>query len=77
VSNQDKLDTLSVLEGLTVEDMLNQATLDSIVKGMVKGICSELGCNYTTEVEPDQDQGHCEKCGGQTVTSCMVLAGLK
>jgi tetratricopeptide (TPR) repeat protein len=31
---------------------------------------------YTTEMEPDQDQGFCEACGGNTVTSALVLAGL-
>ena len=33
-------------------------------------------CDYTAEMEPDQDQGFCEVCGGNTVTSALVLAGL-
>ena len=70
MKNQKKLEALAKVEGLTVEEMLEQAVFDSVAKG----ICSEPGCNYTNEVEPDQDQGHCEKCGGQTVTSCLVLA---
>ena len=72
MSNQDKLDTLAVIEGLTVEELLEQATFDV----SCKGICSELGCNYTTDVEPDQKHGYCEMCGGQTVTSCLILAGI-
>jgi len=39
-------------------------------------ICMTDGCDYTTEMEPDQDQGFCEACGGNTVTSALVLAGL-
>ena len=38
MSNQSKLAMLAVIEGLTVEEMLEQATFDSVVKG----ICSEL-----------------------------------
>ena len=39
-------------------------------------ICIEPDCDYTTEMEPDQDAGYCEECGKQTVTSALVLAGL-
>jgi hypothetical protein len=76
MDNQTKLAMLAVLEGLTIEEMLAEATLDSMVNGVAKGICSDPICNYTNDVEPDQDKGYCEKCGGQTVTSCMVLAGM-
>ncbi|MCP1747530.1 rRNA maturation endonuclease Nob1 [Bradyrhizobium japonicum] len=34
------------------------------------------GCDHTAEMEPDQDQGFCEACGGNTVVSVLVLAGL-
>ena len=34
------------------------------------------GCDYTTEMEPDQEKGYCEACGGNTVVSVLVLAGL-
>jgi len=74
MSNQTKLAMLAVLEGLTVEELLAEETLGSMVNGVAKGICSDPVCNYTNEVEPDQAYGYCEKCGGQTVTSCMVLA---
>jgi hypothetical protein len=30
----------------------------------------------TAEMESDQDAGYCEACGGNTVTSALVLAGL-
>ena len=34
------------------------------------------GCDYTTEMEPDQEEGYCEACGGNTVVSALVLAGI-
>lgn len=33
------------------------------------------GCDYTSEMESDQDQGYCEACGGNIVASVLVLAG--
>jgi hypothetical protein len=39
-------------------------------------ICMTEGCDHTAEMEPDQTKGHCEACGGNTVTSALVLAGL-
>ena len=54
----------------SVEDLLKLATLDSVAPG----ICPV--CEYTTEVEPDQDRGWCEVCDKGTVQSCLVLAGL-
>lgn len=58
--------------GNAINNLLEEATYDSIAKG----ICTNPGCNYTTNVEPDQDTGHCENCGTKTVASCLVLAGL-
>lgn len=69
---QDKLAKLAEIEGLTIEELCEQAVMDVTCKG----ICSEPECNYTTDVEPDQDNGYCENCGGQTVKSCLVLAGI-
>ena len=40
------------------------------------GGADHMGCDYTTGMEPDQDEGYCEACGGNTVTSALVLAGL-
>jgi len=33
-------------------------------------------CDYTAEMEPDQDRGWCEECNANTVVSALVLAGL-
>lgn len=53
-------------------EMLEHATFDSVVPG----ICMNEGCDYSTEVEPDQDCGWCEECQWGSVKSCLMLAGI-
>ena len=68
-----KLMKLCELEGFEkVEDILFKSITDSVCPA----ICMTEGCDYTTEMEKDQDAGYCEACGGNTVTSVLVLAGL-
>ena len=68
-----KLDKLATAEGFsTVEKLLLARGHDSVVPG----ICSRAACDYTTEVEPDQDRGWCEACERNTVKSALILAGL-
>jgi hypothetical protein len=68
-----KLMKLCDIEGFeNVGDVLFSSMTDSVCPA----ICMSEGCDYTTEMEPDQDRGFCEVCGGQTVTSALVLAGL-
>jgi len=68
-----KLMKLCDVEGFdSLDDLLQAAVTDSVCPA----ICMTEGCDYTTEMEPDQDRGFCEVCGGQTVTSALVLAGL-
>jgi hypothetical protein len=67
-----KLEALATIEGMTVDELLEQGTLDSVAKG----ICVNPGCDYTTDVEPDQDKGWCETCGTPTVKSALRLAGI-
>ena len=68
----DKLQQLVELEGSDEMSMLESATFDSVAWG----ICREPDCDYTTQVEPDQDSGYCEVCGKTSVMSCLVLAGM-
>lgn len=71
--NQKKLQTLAEIEGRdSVEVLLVIASIDSIAPG----ICMNPHCDYSTEVEPDQQGGYCESCGTPTVKSCLVLAGV-
>jgi hypothetical protein len=72
MKNEDKLDLLSNIEGMTIGEMLEEGTIDSVAYG----ICTNPGCDYTTTVEPDQSKGFCEVCGTPTVKSCLVLAGI-
>ncbi len=68
-----KLMRLCEIEGFAnIEEIL----FVSIISSVCPAICMTEGCDYTAEMEPDQDQGHCEACGGQTVTSALVLADL-
>jgi hypothetical protein len=68
-----KLMKLCDVEGFThVHDLLQASVADSICPA----ICMTEGCDYTTEMEPDQDEGYCEECGGNTIVSALVLAGL-
>jgi len=61
---------LAEAEGLSEMELLENATFDSVAAG----ICPE--CGYTTNVEPDQDQGWCEECETGSVKSCLVLMGM-
>ncbi len=54
------------------QELLAAATADAASPG----ICMNDGCNYITEVEPDQREGYCENCDTCTVTSALVLAGM-
>jgi hypothetical protein len=68
-----KLMTLCEREGFkSLNALLKASFSDSICPA----ICMTEGCDYTTEMERDQDAGYCEACGGNTVTSALVLAGL-
>jgi hypothetical protein len=68
-----KLMKLCDLEGYKrLDNFLKAAARDNVCPA----ICMTEGCDYTTEMEPDQDAGYCEACGGYTVTSALVLAGL-
>lgn len=67
-----KLMKLCELEGFTtLNHMLRRGAADSVCPA----ICMTEGCDHTTEMEPDQDSGYCEACGGNTVASALVLAG--
>jgi len=67
-----KLDKLAEEEGMTVEELIAAATIDSVSPG----ICVNVGCSYTTDVEPDSDHGYCEACRTTTVWSALRLAGM-
>lgn len=76
ISDAAKLQTLAEQEGYdTPQPLLEAVITDSVCPG----ICcnpDDPSCDYSTEVEPDQDKGWCEACDAGTVKSALVLAGL-
>jgi hypothetical protein len=69
-----KLAKLAEIEGKEVDTLLE----DSILESVVPGICCnpDEECDYSCEVEPDQDKGWCENCRKNTVKSVLILVGL-
>jgi hypothetical protein len=61
------------IEGFeNVEDVLFSSITDTVCPA----ICMSEGCDHTAELEPDLREGYCEECGGNTMVSALVLAGL-
>lgn len=68
-----KLEHLADIEGYErVDELLEAAALDSVCPA----ICLNEGCEYTCEMEPDQDAGWCEVCETNSMASALVLAGI-
>ena len=73
-SNPDKkFKSLMASEGFDDEvSFLQHVCMDSVCPG----ICTNLDCDYSTEVEPDCRDGWCEECKKGTVQSALVLKGM-
>lgn len=68
---QQKLAALLDAEGYdTLEELLEAVFSDSVSPA----ICINGGCSHTAEMEPDQDAGHCEACGTETMVAAPILA---
>ncbi len=66
-----KLELLAELEGFEdSQAMLSVAVYDSLVPA----ICMTPGCDASAELEPDADGDHCDQCGGNTLSSCLIIA---
>ena len=76
LQKRQKLRKLAEIEGCgNVTELIELAARDAVSPA----ICcnpDELTCNYSTEMEPDQDQGWCDECGKGTMQSALILAGL-
>lgn len=67
-----KLMKVCEAEGLaTADDLIALAAADSVCPA----ICMTEGCDHIASLEPDQEEGYCEACGGNTMVSVLVLAG--
>jgi hypothetical protein len=70
---QAKLAKLIEIEGYdSVEALLDVVLSDSISPA----ICMNEGCDYTCEMEPDQNRGWCDECRANTMKAAPMLAGL-
>jgi hypothetical protein len=72
----DKLAKLIELEGFDSETALFEA---AVADSVCPAICcnpDNPDCDYTAEMEPDQDRGWCEACERGTLVSALVLGGL-
>jgi hypothetical protein len=68
-----KLMRLCEIEGYeNADDLIQAVAIDTVCPA----ICMTEGCEYTAEMEHDQTEGYCEACGGNTMMSALVLAGL-
>jgi hypothetical protein len=70
---EDKLARLLEVEGYErIEDLIEAVFSDSVSPA----ICMNEDCNFTCEMEPDQDAGYCEECHTSTMTAAPILAGI-
>jgi hypothetical protein len=68
-----KLAKLLEIEGYgSTEELMEAVFSDSVSPA----ICMNEGCDFTCEMEPDQDAGYCEECHTNTIKAAPVLAGL-
>jgi hypothetical protein len=71
--SQQKLQKLIELEGYEDDVAL---IADAVSDSVCPAICMNIGCDYTAELEPDQDRGWCECCSTNSMKSALVLAGI-
>jgi hypothetical protein len=70
---QAKLAKLVETEGYESSEGLLAAVFSDSVS---PAICMNEGCDFTCEMEPDQDAGYCEECRTNTMKAAPVLAGV-
>ena len=68
-----KLAKLIEIEGFDNIIELMEAVLSDSVS---PAICMNEGCDFTCEMEPDQDAGYCEECHTNTMKAAPVLAAI-
>lgn len=71
MTNEEKLQQLADKRGIDAQILIEE----SLNETLVPGICVNEGCDYTIDVEMDQDGATCIDCNTPTVKSCLVLAG--
>lgn len=69
----DKLTQLAEDFGFSDPTLMIQ---EYLFDGVMPAICMNEGCDYSTDLEPDQTAGWCECCGTPSMKSAAVLAGV-
>ena len=70
-----KLQTLMEIEGFeSLEDLMSDCEFGMRVG--VPAICMNDDCEYSEDMEPDQDRGWCEECQTNSLKSAYILAGI-
>jgi hypothetical protein len=70
---QAKLAKLIEIDGFdSIEELMEAVFSDAVSPA----ICMNEDCNFTCEMEPDQEAGYCEECRTNTMKAAPVLAGL-
>ena len=69
----NKLQKLMEIEGYTnITELLAACITDSVSPA----ICMNEECDFTCEMEGDQDHGWCDECSTNTMKAALVLAGV-
>ena len=71
-----KLAKLCEIEGFDDETAMFAAAVSDSASPAICCNPDEPDCDYTAEMEPDQDHGWCEECGANTMVAALVLGGL-
>jgi len=71
-----KLRKLCEIEGFEDETELFAAAIADSVSPAICCNPDQPDCDYSTEMEPDQDRGWCEECQRGTMVSALVLGGI-
>ena len=70
---REKLAKLLAAEGYKdTTELAEEALLGS--RAGTPSICTNEGCDYICDMEPDQEEEWCEKCGKNTIVAALVLA---
>jgi hypothetical protein len=59
-----------------VVHVLGQRAQAILSDSVSPAICMNEDCDFTCEMEPDQDAGYCEECRTNSMHSALILAGL-
>ena len=73
----DKFETLMDEEGYDDPiEFIEQECMGYGMRAGVPAICTNKGCDYCTDMEPDQNHGWCPECKTNTVSSALILYGV-